>query len=201
MSEAFLQDLIFEHPEMLPIREIEPIYADPIPLARELRTPSVPLDILLINPEGYLTLVETKLWRNPQARREVIGQIIDYAKHMAEWSFTDLEEKLRSLPQPILKPGQSLIEFFRDEDNFDFDERDFVTSVERNLRLGRFLLLIAGDGVEQMTSFINRTSQLGFQLALVEMPLFRLSPDDESSFSSHHASLRGQRKSRGRLWK
>lgn len=30
-------------------------------------------------PEGYLTIVETKLWRNPQARREVVAQIVEEA--------------------------------------------------------------------------------------------------------------------------
>ena len=25
-------------------------------------------------------LIECKLWRNPEARREVVGQILDYAK-------------------------------------------------------------------------------------------------------------------------
>ncbi len=34
-------------------------------------------------------LVEAKLWRNPEARRKVIGQILDYAKELSRWNYED----------------------------------------------------------------------------------------------------------------
>ena len=43
------------------------------------------VDALYVNAAGRLILAEFKLWRNPQARREVIGQILDYAKELASW--------------------------------------------------------------------------------------------------------------------
>ena len=45
-----------------------------------------------MNGEGYLTLVETKLWRNPEARRTVVAQIIDYASHLSTWTYDDLRQ-------------------------------------------------------------------------------------------------------------
>ena len=45
-------------------------------------------------PLGRLTLAEFKLWRNPQARREVIGQILDYAKELASWRYADLQREV-----------------------------------------------------------------------------------------------------------
>lgn len=52
--------------------------------------------------------------------------------------------------------------------------------------MGRFLLLVVGDGiqegVEQMAEFLARTPQLGFSLALVEMALFRPSEMEEPLF-------------------
>ena len=45
---------------------------------------------MYVNPLGLLILAEHKLWRNPQARREVIGQILDYAKEFASWSYEEL---------------------------------------------------------------------------------------------------------------
>ena len=39
--------------------------------------------------------IECKLWRNPEARREAVVQIIDYAHGMASWAHTDLDEAIR----------------------------------------------------------------------------------------------------------
>ena len=91
-TEDGLQELLARNPSMLPIDEIEPAFAPLVCLGREITTAVGPLDILYASPSGYLTLVETKLWKNSQSRREVVGQIIDYAKELAKWSFDDLDE-------------------------------------------------------------------------------------------------------------
>ena len=52
------------------------------------------MDALYINPLGRLILAEFKLWRNPQARREVIGQILDYTKELASWNYEDLQREV-----------------------------------------------------------------------------------------------------------
>jgi hypothetical protein len=49
-----------------------------------------PIDIFMVTPSGLPVLVECKLWRNPEGRREVIGQILDYAKELSRWSSSDL---------------------------------------------------------------------------------------------------------------
>ena len=87
MNETSLRDLLFRFPSSLPIPAIDAAYADPVPLCRELRTPAGPIDALYVNKLGRLILAEFKLWRNPQARREVIGQILDYTKELASWSY------------------------------------------------------------------------------------------------------------------
>ena len=76
-DEAFIQDLAFRHPKCLPINESDRAYEDIIPVCIELNTPAGPLDILYVTPKGRLVIVEAKLWRNPEARRKVIGQILD----------------------------------------------------------------------------------------------------------------------------
>ena len=74
-NEAWLRDTLFAHPELLPVNAIDPAYGPLTPLCTELRTAAGPLDIAFINPFGRLTLVECKLWRNPQSRREVVAQV------------------------------------------------------------------------------------------------------------------------------
>ena len=88
-DERWLQDLLFAHSELLPIEEIEPIFSGAVPVCRELPTRVGPLDLVYLNEQGLLTLVECKLWRNPEARRQVVGQILDYAQEISRWSFDE----------------------------------------------------------------------------------------------------------------
>ncbi len=81
--EERLQQLLAEHPELIPIGEIEPAFSPLVFLGREVPTPAGSLDVLYAPPSGYLTLVETKLWDKPEARRQVVAQIIDYATEIA----------------------------------------------------------------------------------------------------------------------
>ena len=80
MDESSLRNLLFQFPLSLPIEAIDAAYSDPVPICRELYTSAGYVDALYINALGRLILAEFKLWRNPQARREVIGQILDYTK-------------------------------------------------------------------------------------------------------------------------
>lgn len=68
-NEDWLQKLIFENPNLLPLEEIEPAFLDPIPLCRELSTGVGPLDILFVNERGMLTLVECKLLKKPRRKK------------------------------------------------------------------------------------------------------------------------------------
>jgi len=176
LTEDWLQEFIFKHHHVLPIDEIEPAFGPLIPVCRELPTDVGPIDLLFINHTGLLTLVECKLWKNPQARREVVGQILDYATEMSRWSYEQLEQAIGRSP---VKTDSSLVKIAV-PDAEDMDERDFIDSVSRNLRRGRFLLLIVGDGirenVEHIADFLQEYAHLNFGLALVEFGIFKL-PD------------------------
>ena len=91
-SEAWLQRLIMQQPTLLPVEQIEPSFAGLVPICMELPVPSGYVDNLLVTPSGNLALIECKLWRNPESRREVVGQIVDYATEMSRWSYDKLEE-------------------------------------------------------------------------------------------------------------
>ena len=64
------------------------------------------------------------------------------------------------------------------EEAGEIDEAGFVDAVSRNLRLGRMLLLIVGDGiregVESLSGFLQMHAGFHFTLGIVEMPVFRL---------------------------
>lgn len=170
VDEAFLQDLLFRFPQTLPIDAIDAAYAGAVPVCRELTTPAGYVDALYVNPLGRLTLAEFKLWRNPQARREVIGQILDYAKELASWGYEDLQ---REVSKTLRRTGNVLYELVREQAP---DEASFVDRVTRHLKRGEFLLLIVGDGiredVEHIVDFVQEHSGLHFNLSLVEAALY-----------------------------
>jgi len=176
-DEEWLQQLLFDHPALLPIEEIEPIFAGARPIVRELQTEAGRLDLLYMNPSGFLTIAETKLWRNPEARREAVAQVIHYASELARWSYEDLVTVIRQ--KMMCDEKDPLIELMQEADSA-FDEKQFIDQVGRNLQLGRILLLIVGDGiqtgVERMAEFLQKTPHLGFTLGLVEIALFREHP-------------------------
>lgn len=175
--EGTVQALLAANPSILPVNEIEPAYSPLICLGREIATPAGPIDILYSSPSGYLTLVETKLWDNPEARRAVVGQIIDYAKELARWTFEELDAAVRRSTSDGGPPGGGILDRVREQEP-DVDEADYIDTVTRVLQKGELLLLIAGngirEGVEKMTDFLQRTPHLHFSLALVELALYRL---------------------------
>lgn len=173
VSEDTLQDLLFRFPQALPIPAIDAAYGETVPVCRELSTPAGKLDALYVNALGRMTLAEFKLWRNPQARREVIGQILDYAKELASWGYEDLQ---RRVSMATGRKGNAPYELVR-ECHPDLDEVQFVDNVTRHLRRGEFLLLIVGDGIHEtaasIADFVQNYSGLHFNLALVEAALYR----------------------------
>ena len=174
IDEATLQRLLFDHPECLPIAAIDSAYGDPVPVCRELSVPAGSADALYVNAQSRLTLCEFKLWRNPKARREVIGQILDYAKDLASWGYEDLQ---RQVSLALGREGSNILYELVSKRDPDVVEAEFVDNVTRHLRRGEFLLLIVGDGIreraEKIVDFVQSHSGLRFNLALVEAALYR----------------------------
>lgn len=188
-QEDYLQTLLEKHPQVLPIAEIEPAFAPPICLGREIPTPSGFLDALYVSPLGYLTLVEAKLWRNPQARREVVGQIIDYAKDFSKWTFVELDQAVRKAGSESI----GILDIVRSQEP-DLDEKSFIDTITRRLRRGGLLLLIVGDGiregVENIAQFLQDQPGLHFSLSLIELVFYRIPGQDWSLIAQPRTVLR-----------
>lgn len=73
-DEAWLQRYLANHPELLPLRDLEGIEAIPRLIGREL----LGIDLLFADDRGLLTVVETKLVENPELKRRVVAQVLEY---------------------------------------------------------------------------------------------------------------------------
>jgi len=85
---------------------------------------------------------------------------------------TEIVEKVPASP-PLV--GPDLVVF---PEESELDEPAFIDAVSRNLRLGRILLLIVGDGiregVETLTAYLQLHAGFHFALGIVEVPIFEL---------------------------
>ena len=171
ISEQELQDLLFDHPQALPLGEIDPAYCNAVPICTELYTGAGPADALYLTPTGHIVLAEFKLWSNPEARREVVGQILDYARELASWSYDDLDREVKKRAE-----GKSPYELVWKKSPTT-KEPVFIDNVVSRLKRGEFLLLIIGDGirkgVEGIVDHVQKHSGLRFDLALIEVVRYK----------------------------
>lgn len=173
IKEDFLQVTLHNAPDILPIEELDLNYAPLVSLGREI----INIDNLFITPTGNLTLVETKLWRNPEATREVVAQVLDYASRLSTWHYTDLEDAARSALYPAPIGDGTLYEYVASKfPNEVLPEAEFVDAVQRNLRDARFLLLVVGDGIkenlENILGQLHRQPQMLYKFCLVEIHIY-----------------------------
>lgn len=182
-NEKWLQNLIHAHPELIPAHEIEPCFDNLVPVLEEFHLPDGYrdnyLDNFYVTPNGYPVLVEVKLWKNQEARREVVVQILNYAKEFAALKYESINKEIRRQNKTKAWGQNPLYEIVTAYAAGAPDEGTFVDNISRNLREGRFLLLIVGDGVqEEMASLAEHLihHNLRYAFGIIEVRLFR-APD------------------------
>ena len=120
------------------------------------------MDLLFIDKDGLLTVVETKLAKNPEARRTVIGQIIEYASYISQWTADDVYRIAGEY-------GESNL----DEVMGNMGE-EFRSSIAQNLKNGKMRLIIAVDELIEplraTVTFLNRNST--FDILLLQVSSF-----------------------------
>ena len=178
MDEAWLQGLLYRHPNLLPVAHFDRSYGPLLPLGREVSTARGPIDNLYVSPEGILTVVETKLWKNPDKHRTVVAQILDYAKELKSWSYDTLSaavlsssRRMKETEHPSLedrvKPALA---------KASLELADFQEALVKNLASGNMLLLIVGDRVSPnvalMTDAVQGAPGFDFTIGLIEMQMY-----------------------------
>ncbi|HEV2365725.1 MAG TPA: hypothetical protein VGS12_16160 [Caulobacteraceae bacterium] len=169
--EKFVQDLVHDHPEVLPMLDIEPAFSPLLPVCKELETAAGYIDNLWLTPAGGIVFGECKLFRNPQARREVIAQSLDYARALAAWTYDDLQGAVRKALGRSELTLWSLV-----EKDADLSEAQFIDAIERRLRTGQLMILIIGDGiqegVEALTEHVQMHAGIHAGMALVDLSIW-----------------------------
>src|SRR6516165_2652382 len=99
-------------------------------------------------------------------------------KELSRWSSSDVR---REVSHRLKRDGNPLLDMVRAVDP-EVDERQFNDALTANLRRGRFLLLIVGDGiregVEAIAEYLQLHAGLHFSLGLVELPIYLMPNGD-----------------------
>lgn len=145
-AEADLQQLIAENPQLLlsSPNEGQRLYL----LRREQPVRDVPdgpalfsIDHLFIDQDGLPVLVEVKRSTDTRIRREVVGQMLDYASRMRAWSASELKASASLLDVPD----------------------DLWAALDGNLKAERMRLIFAADSIPDslasMIDFLDRSME------------------------------------------
>ena len=179
-GEGKLQDYLEEYPTLIPLADIVEGASDLICIGREVGAGSGSIDLFCIDKDSLLTVVETKLRRNREARREVIGQIIEYASYVSQWTADDVykianEYFTKSTRVPPSYKGKTLEVIMEEIVGDEFSEEDFRAKIGQNLRDGRIRLIIAVDELIEplraTVTFLN--SHSNFDVLLLQVTDFQ----------------------------
>ena len=175
-SEDAIQRLIAEHPDLVGGGRIRP--DEPrrwILVTREQGVAEESgagdrwaVDHLLIDQDAVPTLVEVKRGSNSQVRREVVGQLLEYAAHARRsWDADDLR---RAFEERSDDPDAELAALL-DEDEPDPD--GFWQRVETNLRASNLRLLFVADRIPgelaRVVEFLNEQTRGNIEVLAVEV--------------------------------
>lgn len=176
-SEALLQELLADHPQLLGGDQIGSQVARRwLFVAREVGVPDQEgaggrwsLDHLFLDQDAIPTLVEVKRASDTRIRREVVGQLLDYAANgLKYWPVEQLQSLLASRTGDA---DAALIEAFGDET----DTAAYWTALRTNMADGRVRLLFVADKIPDellaVVEFLNRQMDHTEVLA-VEIPQF-----------------------------
>jgi hypothetical protein len=164
-TESLLQKLLADHPDLLAGDQIDA--EEPrrwLLVTREMAVPGEQdgagrwsLDHLFLDQDAIPTLVEVKRSTDTRIRREVIGQMLDYAANaVAYLPVEEIKAKFESrCKDDGVVPEAELAEFLGEGQ----DASTFWQSVKTNLQAGRVRLLFIADEIppelRRVVEFLN----------------------------------------------
>lgn len=115
------------------------------------------IDNLFLSREGIPTLVEVKMSSNPAIRREIVGQMLDYAANaVVYWKLDRLQACFDArCEQEGLEPDEHLV----DSLGLTISADTFWSMVKTNLSAGRLRLVFVADSIppelQRIVEFLN----------------------------------------------
>lgn len=152
--ESDLQNILAAHPHLIPG------VGEGARTCREFQSEVGPADVVVVGAEGEVTLVECKLATNPQIRREIVGQMFDYASRLWNMDVDDFAARWHNRTQEWL---------FNEGTAEGFPLRE---ALARTLAEGKFRIVLAVDAInpalKRMVEYLNFMSGPSTSVIAVE---------------------------------
>jgi hypothetical protein len=175
-SEKLLQRLLAEYPDLLAGDQMNP--ENPrrwLLVAQEMSVPDGKggskrwsLDHLFLDQDAIPTLVEVKRSSDTRIRREVVGQMMDYAANgVAHWPLEEIVAKFKArCAARGLDPEQELAALLDETQDAD----DYWAQVKKNLAEGRVRIVFLADAIpselRSIVEFLNEQMDRSEVLAI-----------------------------------
>jgi hypothetical protein len=172
-SEDLLQGLLARYPNLLAGDQIDGdtprrwlLISREVPLASEEDSSGRwSVDHLFLDQDATPTIVEVKRSTDTRIRREVVGQMLDYAANaVLYWPVEALRARFEDNNED---PERNLAEFLADT---DVNPEEFWRKVKTNLQAGRVRLIFVADEIptelRRVVEFLNQQMDPGEVLAV-----------------------------------
>lgn len=201
--EDILQRSLAELPELIPLESVSDEPISHLTIGTEWPAGTGSADVVLVGSDAVLTIVETKLSRNPEARRTVIAQLLEYAAYLSEWTIHDIRRRADEFFQSDAnaldyESFEEALKAFLEDSDTGLDE--FQGEVEQNLRQGSMRLIVAvdelGEQALKIVTFLNSYSS--FDIFLLQIAAYEESDGREVFVPTLHGYARKTSRSRVR---
>jgi len=172
-DEDELQEILVKHPVLLADRNDR----DLIALRRGFPLEGGYADLFLVDANGLPVIVEVKLARNRQSRREVIGQLFDYLSSVARLTPNEVNARLKIdeaivEPKNLLEDKLRLVASVKEKSNSESNVNQIKSNFGAYLRAGQIRGIIvldnASDDLIREFSYLNEHNDLDLRLLVVE---------------------------------
>jgi len=168
-SEDLLQQLLARYPDLLAGDQMDVVAPRRwLLVSREAPLPSEDdgagrwsVDHLFLDQDGIPTLVEVKRSSDTRIRREVVGQMLDYAANaLAYWPEETIRARFEARCESQgLDPARKVSELKEVQTGEEVDVEAFWSQVKINLQAGRVRLVFVADEIPQelkrIVEFLN----------------------------------------------
>ena len=167
-EEDDFQELLVNYPDLLSGDASDHVGQRWMLVTREMGVPDSEssgdrwaVDHLFLDQDAIPTLVEVKRSSDTRLRREVVGQMLDYAANApVYWQLAEIQSRFEQTCEEAGKdPSARVLETIGKQDGDESDVDDFWLLVDTNLRAGRLRLIFVADVIppelRRIVEFLN----------------------------------------------
>lgn len=164
-DEEDIQVLFNEWPDLVPVRDMS--LTRLMLVGREVPLESGYVDLLAVTREGRIVIIEFKVKDNYEARRKVIGQLLDYGaclwKTIGSYARFDAfiaqeyffgDECVDKRLQYKASLEEAFREFYGPANGSSDDFTTFKAAIEQNLKKGDFVYVVVCPTIADSTKFV-----------------------------------------------